>query len=542
MSFRIPQACAIPLVLLFAIGCGSKAAPATEGDDKGEGAPVAVETSPVSIRTMRSIVNAQGTFVSPQGGAVKVSTTSAGRIAKIFVNEGDKVNANQLVALMDNKIQSAQTQSASAALSAAQATAKQSLLNAQSSEQDQSSNLKIANLALRSTQAERDANIKIATINVASAQVALTRATAGNRRQEIAQAEQTVRQAQVTKDSATRDEKRNALLLEKGIVSQKAYDDSKTALASAESSFKSAQSQYELIKEGTRTEDIEAARLALQSAKQSLKSAKEVGDQKVEQAELALHQTQQAIIQVQAKRLEAESNQKSVMQKSADAGAAAATQALTEIRSPISGRVIRRMLNPGDTPDNTNPILEIASEARGIDFIASLPATNTNEFRTGLSVDLSVAGDDSTKIAGTLVSIGSVDSLTGLLSVRVHCSTPPKWIKPGTFGTAEIVISEHANAIAVPKQAILTKDTDSIVYVVKGEKAALVKVQTGADEDGWVEITKGLDKTQTVITLGNYELSDGGAIKLPEEKKEGEKAEGKAAPEKDEKPTGAAAK
>ena len=535
MQFRLYRAYALPALLLLAIGCGPKAAPAGEGDDKSEGAAVAVETSPVSVRLMRSTIQAQGIFVAPQGGSVKVGAVSAGRIAKILVVEGDQVQPNQLVAVLDNKISSAQAQSAAAALSMAESTAKQSVLNAKSSELEQASNLKIALLAQRSAKAEREANIRLATLNLASAQVALTRATAGNRRQEVAQAEQAVRQAQVTRDSAARDEKRNELLLEKGIVSQKTYDDSKTALANADASLKSAQAQFDIVKEGTRSEDIESARLAMQSAKQALKSAKEVGDQKVEQAEEGLRQAQQAILQVQAKRLEVEANQKSVLQKSADAGAAVATQALTEIRSPIAGRVARRLLNPGDTPDNTNPILEIVSESSGLDFNASLPPTDATNLAPNQIVLITTAGSEAKEVSGVVLSVGLVDPQTGLLSVRIHCSKPPQIIKPGTFGTARIIVSQNANALVVPKQAVLAKDNDAIVYVVKGDKASMIKIQTGSEEDGFVEVKKGLDKSQTVITLGNYELSDGSPIKLPDEKKEGGKTEG----DKDEKPTGA---
>jgi len=87
----------------------------------------------------------------------------------------------------------------------------------------------------------------------------------------------------------------------------------------------------------------------------------------------------------------------------------------------------------------------------------------------------------------------------------------------------------------------------------------MVKVQVGAEQDGVVEILKGLTKGQSVVTVGNYELSDASAIKTAEgdkaDDKKGadtDKSEAKGKPDtadkpdekgkSDEKPTGAAAK
>ncbi|MDR3691892.1 MAG: efflux RND transporter periplasmic adaptor subunit [Fimbriimonas sp.] len=532
-------------LLLFALFVGGCHAPASAGgdDDKAEAAPALVELAQVSVRPMQETITAQGTFVASPGSSAKVGAVSAGRIDKVLVKEGDNVSAGQLVALLDNRVQSSQTASAQAALEVAKLQADEASLNAKSAEQDQQASVKIASLALASARAERDANVRIADLNAQTTQAELRKATKGNRRQEIAQAQQTVLQAQVARDAAARDERRNKLLLDKGVVSQKAYDDSKTALTTANSNLSSAQSQLSLMKEGNRAEDIQVAQLAFQSAKQSAQSARDLGNQRVKQAEATLRQAEAGVLAVRAKEREAVANQKIVIQRTADAGAATASQALTEIRSPIAGRVSKRMLNPGDTPDNNSPILEIVNTGGGLDFSANLPSSDGSEVRVGMKASIKVSGasDSQTPVVGLVTSVGQVDAQTGLLSLRIHTVYPPSWVQPGTFGTASIVLAEHPTALAVPDIAVLTKDGEPIVYLANGEKVVLTKVETGAKQDGFTEITKGLAKGTTVVTTGSYELSDGAAIKTAEDDKK-DKPDDKTDSAKDEKKAGAVEK
>lgn len=507
---RIAQTALIAL----AVGCASK--PADSSDSDAAAGPASVEVSAVATRSIATVVVAQGVISAAQGSSAKVGAISAGRIASVFVKEGDSVSAGQLVALLENKTQSSQSQSALAALAVSRAQAEESALNAKSAQLDQAAGVKIAAIVLEAAKVERESALKQAVFDVKTAQLELTKAARGNRPQEVAQAQQAELQAQVAKDAAEREEKRDAYLLSKGIVSQKAYDDSKAAWQNSIASLNSAQSQLSLMREGPRPEDKQAARLKVDAAIQALNSTKVIQEEKVQQAIIALRQAQQGELQVQVKRQEAEANARLVAQRVADTSAARAAEAQLEVRAPIAGRVVRRLLNPGDTPDNNSPILEIVSPKGGLDLVAGLPVANGSEIAVGMRAVVSVAERVGVAIEGEVKSIGQVDPASGLLALRVHIPSPPQWLRPGTFATTTITIKEHRNAIAVPTPALLTRDGASIVFVAKGDKAVLTKVEVGSEQDGFTEIREGLQVGQSVVTLGNYELSDGAAIKTAE--------------------------
>src|ERR1019366_3775669 len=193
------------------IGCGANGG--EEASKETEAGPVAVELTPVQVKSIATTVSAQGVVTPSQGSSVKVGAISAGRIASVFVKEGDMVKAGQLVALLENKLQTSQSASAVAAQAVAEAQAHGSALNAKSAELDYASAVQIATLTLETAKAERTSALRQAEYDLREARLELKKALQGNRPQEIAQAEQLERQAQVAKDTAEREERRNALLL-----------------------------------------------------------------------------------------------------------------------------------------------------------------------------------------------------------------------------------------------------------------------------------------------------------------------------------------
>ena len=59
------------------------------------------------------------------------------------------------------------------------------------------------------------------------------------------------------------------------------------------------------------------------------------------------------------------------------------------LRAPLSGVVVRRLLNPGDMADPTGTILEIAN-SRQLDILATLPADEALRVRPGQKAHLSL--------------------------------------------------------------------------------------------------------------------------------------------------------
>ncbi|MFN8260312.1 MAG: efflux RND transporter periplasmic adaptor subunit [Chitinophagales bacterium] len=117
----------------------------------------------------------------------------------------------------------------------------------------------------------------------------------------------------------------------------------------------------------------------------------------------------------------------------------------------------------------------------------------------------------------------------------------PKPFLPGMSATVDIKTKTKTGVLAIPIQAVTTKDsvyngsnhTKEIIYIKQDNKAKILEVKTGIQDDTYIEITEGLKGNETVIT-GPYntiskDLKDGDKVKeldktkKKETKKEDEK-------------------
>jgi HlyD family secretion protein len=102
----------------------------------------------------------------------------------------------------------------------------------------------------------------------------LAKLKAGNRPQEIVQAEALVRERQTTVNNAQLEYQRMASLVESGAVARQAFDNADANLKEAEARLATAKEGLKLAREGFRVEDINAAKADLRAAEASSASAR----------------------------------------------------------------------------------------------------------------------------------------------------------------------------------------------------------------------------------------------------------------------------
>jgi len=82
----------------------------------------------------------------------------------------------------------------------------------------------------------------------------------------------------------------------------------------------------------------------------------------------------------------------------------------------------------------------------------------------------------------------------------------------GSYLKADLKIHAHP-ATTVPRSAVLEDEGGPYVFVVVDGKAKRIHVGVGLADDRWMEITRGLEPGQSVVSVGNYVLRDGMAVR-----------------------------
>ncbi len=163
----------------------------------------------------------------------------------------------------------------------------------------------------------------------------------------------------------------------------------------------------------------------------------------------------------------------------------------TRVTAPISGRLSRRMVDPGnlvkadDTPLTTIVSLDPMYVYFDIDertllklrrLVAEGKIKSRQEAEVPVLVGLSDEKDDegisSFPHRGTInFSDNKIDSSTGTLRVRGIINNPkPRILSPGLFVRIRLPIGTSRKSILIDEQAIGSQQTDKFIYVVRKEK------------------------------------------------------------------------
>jgi membrane fusion protein (multidrug efflux system) len=106
-----------------------------------------------------------------------------------------------------------------------------------------------------------------------------------------------------------------------------------------------------------------------------------------------------------------------------------------------------------------------------------------------------------------------VDMTSRTLRVKGDLANPEGKLRPGMFGTIELVFAARKNALVIPEGAIQQMGDQAMVVAVGPEdKAEYRPVKTGLRLAGRVEITEGLKEGERVVVEGHQKIAPGATV------------------------------
>lgn len=415
---RWPKVLGAVLVLVVAV-----AAYRSMGVAKEE--PIEYETVELREKTVEAYVAAIGKIESTT--TVTVGSQVSGPISEILVDFNSPVERGDVLARIDPSEFIARLEAQQANLHAAQA----SLAGAQ------------ANLS------GQDASVRQAEVDVTAARLRLEQAVVAV---DAARAGVATSKASIESSKA---ERANALL-----AYQRAEDLVKRELV-ALSERDQARTNYLVASAGVETSQasIQQAEAQLAQAKSQRDSAQ--NDIKAAQSRLALAQAQR-----QAAAAQVSSATASVAQAQAAVAQANVDLQRTSITSPISGVVIDRKVDEGQTVAAQFQAPELFTIARDLDKMqvkAEVSEADIGRVTQGSPVRFSVDAYPGREFQGAVTQVrsapdqgetGQSTSNVVVYGVLVNASNPEQLLKPGMTATVEILADKLVDALVVPGQSL----------------------------------------------------------------------------------------
>lgn len=322
------------------------------------------------------------------------------------------------------------------------------------------------------------------------------------------------------------------------------------AAASLESKglFNQAEANYRTTTAASVPEAVVKAQLDVEAAKQALAASQKLVESReklfkdgalarklVDEAQVAYSQahSQFETAREHLRALESVGKQEQIKAAAAQVESAKAHFQASEaqvsyaaVRSPISGVVTDRPVYAGEMANAGAPLVTVMDVARVV-ARANIPQNEAAQLKVGQAATITQA-DGGLEVPGKVIVVSpAVDAASTTIQVWVQAANPGERLRPGTAVRVSIVAETIANALVVPKEAILpgSEGGTSVMVVGADSVAHEKKVEAGVRDAGKAQILRGVAAGENVVTVGGLGLPDGGKVRVL---KPGEKAgEGK---------------
>jgi len=184
------------------------------------------------------------------------------------------------------------------------------------------------------------------------------------------------------------------------------------------------------------------------------------------------------------------------------------------IYAPFSGTITRVHVRRGDMAAAKAPLLEMADLSSLVIRVA-VPEAYASAMRTDMKAQVSLDSLAGKTFAASVTRVyPELDRRMRTRTVELVVEEPAQ-LAPGMFARVRLVLESVADAVTVPQQAIArTPAGGQVAYVVADGKAAMRKVKTGIEQAGRVQVVAGLESGEKVVVTGHERLKDGAEVRV----------------------------
>ena len=182
------------------------------------------------------------------------------------------------------------------------------------------------------------------------------------------------------------------------------------------------------------------------------------------------------------------------------------------ITSPVTGHVVERNYDAGAIPGD-KPVVVVA-DMRQMKLEAGVSELEAGRLRVGLKAVVSVQAKPGQTFEGRLAAIApEVDERNRHFMIDVRVPNGNRALLSGMYATARIIETSVANAVLVPKNAVMTKDGQRVVQKVQGDTVSTVPVTEGLSDGVRVQIVTGLAAGDTVMADARRQIPTGSKVR-----------------------------
>ena len=185
-----------------------------------------------------------------------------------------------------------------------------------------------------------------------------------------------------------------------------------------------------------------------------------------------------------------------------------------DITAPFSGTMGLRQVSVGDYVREGQDMANLEEiDPIKVDF--RVPEIFIKEVAPGQTVQVTFDAFANQIFEGKIAAINPLLDANGrALVVRAVVRNADARLRPGMFARVRLITNRLEEAMTIPEQALVPQGDDVYVFRLVGGRVARTKIEIGQRREGGVEVRRGLEKTDQVVTAGQGKIRDGVAVNI----------------------------
>jgi HlyD family secretion protein len=341
-------------------------------------------------------------------------------------------------------------------------------------------NVQEGQVLVRLEDSEFRAQVNQARANLAASQARLDQLRSGSRPQEKLRDKATVLHAEARLKKAEADYERSEKLFRAGVASKAELDQALAERDTAAALLEAARQSSTMTDIGPRPEEIRAAQAEVQQMKAAL-----------DYAETQL--------------------------------------AATEIKAPVSGTVLERIVERGEMVSPSafggsgarTSVVDLA-DLNDLQVELDISQTDFARLKMDQRAEIIPEAYPNLRYNGYIAEIApEANRAKSTIQVKVKVENPDQQLRPEMNARVNFLAqntdgkaNNSLGRILVSKQAVVQKDNSSFVFVIKGDKVEQRAIRTGGEIGDDYLVLEGLSGNESVAVAGVDKLSDGDRVKI----------------------------
>ena len=202
----------------------------------------------------------------------------------------------------------------------------------------------------------------------------------------------------------------------------------------------------------------------------------------------------------------------------AEAAVAAARMQLekTEVRAPFDGILTGIKVSVGESVSVGQELFTLV-DIREIRVAAIVLESEIGKMKPGQGVDLRLNAYPGKTFKGRVLAVSPmVNPEEKTCAVHISVSNPSEELKPGMHAEVEIAAAVYPNRLLVPQEAVLVRGGRRLVFTVEDGLAKWKYIETGLENERFVEVLEGVKDGDEVIVEGHLTLAHDARVKIVE--------------------------